>query len=55
MMYYMEEINQEFAQFDWLNSHFATRDIKINGKLWLTGKDLPEHERLILKIERGGL
>ena len=52
---YMEEINQEFQQFDWINSHFATRDIKINGELWLTGKDLPEHERLILKIERGGL
>ena len=51
---YMEEINEEFQQFDWLNSHFATRDIKINGELWLTGKDLPEHERLIMKIKRGG-
>lgn len=50
---YMEEIDQEFKQFDWINSHFATRDIKLNDKLLLTGKDLPEHTRLILKIKRG--
>lgn len=50
---YMEEIDQEFQQFDWINSHFATRDIKLNDKLLLTGKDLPEHTRLLLKIKRG--
>ena len=50
---YMEEIDQEFEQFDWINSHFATRDIKLNDKLLLTGKNLPEHTRLILKIKRG--
>lgn len=51
---YMEEINQEFEQFDWINSHFATRDIKINDKLLTTGNNLPEHTRLILKITKGG-
>ena len=51
---YMEEINEEFKQFDWINSHFATRDIKINDVLLTTGKDLPEHQRLVLKIKKGG-
>ncbi len=49
---FMEEINEEFKQFDWINSHFATRDIKINDVLVITGKDLPEHERLVLKIQK---
>ena len=51
---FIEDIGQEFRQFDWINSHFATRDIKVNDVLLTTGKDLPEHERLVLKIERGG-
>lgn len=51
---YMEEINQEFHQFDWINSHFATRDIKLNDVLLTRGKDLPEHQRLVLKIKKGG-
>lgn len=52
---FMEGINQEFAQFDWINSHFATREIKLNGRLLTSGRELPEHQRLVLKIERGGL
>lgn len=51
---YMEEIDQEFPEFNWINSHFATRDIKINDKLLVTGKQLPEHTRLVLKIKKGG-
>lgn len=51
---YMEEINQEFEQFDWINSHFATRDIKINDKLLTSGNKLPEHTRMVLKITKGG-
>lgn len=50
-MIYMDEIGQVFLQFDWINSHFATRDIKLNDELLMTGKDLPEHRRLILRIE----
>lgn len=50
-MIYMDEIGQVFPQFDWINSHFATRDIKLNDELLMTGKDLPEHRRLILRIE----
>ncbi|MDO4204251.1 MAG: DUF1850 domain-containing protein [Selenomonadaceae bacterium] len=50
-MIYMDEIGQVFKQFDWINSHFATRDIKLNDELLMTGKDLPEHRRLILRIE----
>lgn len=53
-MIYMDEIGQEFQQFDWINSHFATREIKLNDVLLTRGKDLPEHTRLILVIERRG-
>lgn len=53
-MIYMEGIGQEFKQFDWINSHFATREIKLNDVLFMRGKDLPEHTRLILIIERKG-
>ena len=50
---FMEGINQEFKQFDWINSHFATREIKLNDTLLTSGRELPEHKRLVLKIERG--
>lgn len=49
---YMEEIEQVFPEFSWLNSHFATRDIRLNGKLISRGSMLPEHTRLRLVIER---
>lgn len=49
---YMEEINQVFQEFSWINSHFATRDIRLNGKLVSRGSMLPEHTRLRLVIER---
>lgn len=51
-MIYMEEIEQAFPEFSWLNSHFATRDIRLNGKLISRGSMLPEHTRLRLVIER---
>ncbi len=51
-MIYMEEIGQVFSEFSWINSHFATRDIKINGKVVTRGSLLPEHTRLRLVIER---
>ncbi|MDR1482993.1 MAG: DUF1850 domain-containing protein [Synergistaceae bacterium] len=50
---YMEEIDQEFTELVWLNSHTATKDIVLNGRLVTRGSDLPHHARLRLKIEEG--
>ncbi|MDR2006634.1 MAG: DUF1850 domain-containing protein [Acidaminococcales bacterium] len=49
---YMEEIGQRFGELVWLNSHTATRDITLNGKLVARGGQLPQHTRLRLVIER---
>lgn len=49
---YMDEIGQVFDEFSWLNSHFAVRDIKLNGVFITCGDMLPEHTRLRLVIER---
>ena len=49
-MIYMGNINQVFHEFTWINSHFATRDIKLNGQLIARGKTLPEHTRVNLAI-----
>ena len=51
---YMEEINQVFTQFTWLNSHFAVRDIKLNGSLISAGYMLPDLTRVNLVVERRG-
>ena len=51
---YMENINQEFKYFKWLNSKF-TREIRVNGKLIVRGTELPNHQVLILRVERRGL
>mgnify|MGYP003314345996 CR=1 FL=1 len=48
---YMENIGEEFAYFKWLNSQY-TREIRINGKTVVRGTELPNHQVLILKIER---
>ena len=52
---YMEEIGQIFPHFVWINSHLATRDIKVNDVLLTSGRLLPEHTRLVLVIERRGI
>ena len=52
---YMEEIGQIFPHFVWINSHLATREIKVNDVLVTSGRILPEHTRLVLVIERRGL
>lgn len=49
---YMDDIGQEFDEFVWINSHYAVRDIKLNGTLITSGERLPEHTRLRLIIER---
>ncbi len=50
---YMEKIGQEFKYFKWLNSKF-TREIRVNGRLIVRGTELPNHQVLILRIERRG-
>jgi len=49
---YMDEIGEKFSQIVWLNSHTATRDIILDGKLLARGSDLPQHRKLRLVIER---
>jgi hypothetical protein len=49
---YMGEINQVFPEFDWINSHFSTREIVLNEQLISKGDRLPEHTRLRLVVER---
>ena len=51
---YMDKINQVFPRFVWLNSHFATKEIKLNNIHITSGEELPEHARLLLVIERKG-
>lgn len=51
-MIYMSHIGQVFHEFTWINSHFATRDIRLNDVLIATGKTLPEHTRVNLSIEK---
>lgn len=51
---YMEQIGQEFPYFKWLNSKY-TREIRVNGKLLVQGTELPEHQVLILRVERRGI
>ncbi|GHV51399.1 hypothetical protein FACS1894216_05380 [Synergistales bacterium] len=48
---HMEGIEQRFERLVWLNSHFATRDITIDGEFVTKGELLPEHRRVVLTIE----
>jgi hypothetical protein len=50
---HMEEICQRFKELVWLNSHSATRDIRLDGILVAKGSDLPHHARLRLMVELG--
>lgn len=50
---HMEQIDQRFGELVWLNSHTATRDLRLDGVLLTRGADLPQHGRLRLVIERG--
>lgn len=49
---HMAEIEQTFTELVWLNSHTATRDIMLDGKLVARGADLPHHGRLRLVIAK---
>ena len=48
---HMEEIDQEFAEIVWLNSHTATQEITLDGKHVLRGSELPHHARMRLVVE----
>lgn len=49
---HMEEIGQVFTELDWLNSHTATREIRLDGTPVAKGSELPHHTRLRLLIEK---
>jgi hypothetical protein len=48
---HMEEIDQEFEELVWLNSHTATREISLDGKYVTRGDALPHHTRLRLVVD----
>lgn len=49
---HMKDIDQSFAELVWLNSHFSTRELVLDGMQITRGSELPEHTRLRLVIER---
>ncbi len=49
---HMKEIDQSFAELVWLNSHFSTRELVLDGTPITRGSELPEHTRLRLVIEK---
>ena len=46
----MGNIGEVFHEFTWINSHFATREIKLNDVTIAEGETLPEHTRLNLGV-----
>ncbi|MCL1915795.1 MAG: DUF1850 domain-containing protein [Desulfovibrionaceae bacterium] len=50
---HMEEIGQVFTELVWLNSHTATREIMLDGRMVTRGADLPHHTEIWLRIEKG--
>ena len=50
---HMEEIGQVFPELVWLNSHSATQDIMLDGRLVARGSNLPHHAKIRLLIEKG--
>lgn len=51
-MIYMENIkNSNFKEFNWINSKQQLKAILINGELIISGKDLPEREKIRLSIK----
>lgn len=51
---YMDDIESQFEQFNWINSQTALREIAVNGEHLLSGADMPHHEKMILSIKKGG-
>lgn len=50
---YMDDIESEFPQFNWINSQTALKNIKINGEVLLLGSDMPHHVKMVLRVRNG--
>jgi len=50
---YMDNIESEFPQFNWIHSQTALKNIKVNGELLLSGPDMPHHVKMVLRIRKG--
>ena len=48
---YMDGIESHFPQFNWINSHTALREIRLNGELLIRGEDMPHHEKMVLVVK----
>jgi hypothetical protein len=48
---HMAKIDQVFKELLWLNSHTATRDIRLDDELLTRGSELPQHVKLRLVVE----
>lgn len=48
---YMENIESQFPQFNWFNSQTQLKFINLNGDRLITGADMPQHEKIVLRIK----
>lgn len=46
-------IDETYPEYLWIHSRTATERITLNGTTLIRGADLPHHEALELRIERG--
>ena len=45
---YMDDIESEFPQFNWINSQTALKEIGLNGRLLIRGGDMPHHQKIVI-------
>jgi len=45
------EIDEVFPSYNWINSHTAVGQVRLNGTLLFAGSDFPHHEALELRVE----
>ncbi len=48
---YMDDIESEFPQFNWIHSQTALKNIEINGETLLLGSDMPHHVKMVLRVQ----
>lgn len=48
---YMEGIESQFPQFNWFNSQTQLKFISLNGDPLITGADMPQHGKIVLRIK----
>jgi len=48
-----EGIDEPYTSYRWINSATAVDSLTLNGTVMIRGSDLPHHEALELRIERG--